>query len=301
MGGKQFWGDELFFHGWHIQRNTLTDHCRLLDAANRRHAWGAFDECQTRLEQIKREQNLPPMRGKAVILLHGLFRSSRAMNEMADHLHARGGYTVFSVTYPTTRSGVDGHAAALAGIVRRLDGIEEINFVGHSLGNLVIRHYLADETDPAQGKRPDERIKRIVMLGPPNNGAQMADSLGRLRIYPLVAGQSGVQIRDWQKHQSRFATPGCEFAIIAGGRGGEHGYNPLLRGDNDLVVSVETTRLPGAADFAVLPVVHTHIMDDPIAQQYTLRFLQSGYFIAADKRQPIFDLADRTKDAGKPR
>ena len=28
MGGIQFWGDELCFHGWRIQRNVLTGHCR---------------------------------------------------------------------------------------------------------------------------------------------------------------------------------------------------------------------------------------------------------------------------------
>ena len=39
MGGRQFWGDELFFHGWHVRRNTLTGHCRLLDKKNHRHAW----------------------------------------------------------------------------------------------------------------------------------------------------------------------------------------------------------------------------------------------------------------------
>src|SRR5262245_39277768 len=80
LGGKQFWADEQFFHGWHIQRNVFTGHCRLLDANNLRHGWGTFDECQNKLEGIKRQRDLPPMSGKAVVVLHGLFRSASAMN-----------------------------------------------------------------------------------------------------------------------------------------------------------------------------------------------------------------------------
>src|SRR5690349_19119287 len=54
LGGRQFWADELFFHEWHIQRNSLTGHCRLLDGANMRHAWGSFEQCSAKLEQIKK-------------------------------------------------------------------------------------------------------------------------------------------------------------------------------------------------------------------------------------------------------
>src|SRR5437773_2749583 len=36
LGGKQVWADELVFWGWRIQRNSLTDHCRLLDEHDER-------------------------------------------------------------------------------------------------------------------------------------------------------------------------------------------------------------------------------------------------------------------------
>jgi hypothetical protein len=54
-----------------------------------------------------------------------------------------------------------------------------------------------------------------------------------------------------------------------------------------LVVSVEETKLPGARDFAVLPVIHGRIMDDPMAQKYTLMFLRYGHFITEAARQPL--------------
>jgi hypothetical protein len=93
--------------------------------------------------------------------------------------------------------------------------------------------------------------------------------------------------RQWDRLQQRLATPSFEFGIIAGGRGGERGYNPLVPGDNDGVVSVASTRLAGAADFAVLPALHTFMMNDAKVQEYTLRFLQHGYFVSPERKQPI--------------
>jgi hypothetical protein len=83
------------------------------------------------------------------------------------------------------------------------------------------------------------------------------------------------------------ATPQFEFGIISGGKQDGHGYNPLLSGDNDMVVTVEETRLAGARDFLSVPVIHTILMDDAAVQEATVRFLEHGYFIAEGQRQPI--------------
>lgn len=288
LGGKQFWTDELFFHDWHIQRNVSTGHYRLLSGANLRYAWGSFDECRAKLEVIKRKRQLPPMDGPAVIVLHGLFRSSSAMSKMCRYLRKEGGYTVFNVSYASTRGGVHDHARALASVIDNLEGIDKIHFVAHSLGNLVIRHYLADHKKSGQGVRSDARIKRMVMLGPPNQGARIAEALSKVGAFHFVAGASASQLAvGWDSLQEKLATPDFEFGILAGGRGTETGYNPLFGEDNDLVVSVESTRLAGASDFAVLPTSHTFMMDDEKVQQYTLRFLQHGCFDSARARQPI--------------
>ena len=58
--------------------------------------------------------------------------------------------------------------------------------------------------------------------------------------------------------------------ILAGGKGDDQGINPLLPGDDDGVISVETTRLPGALDFGLVPVLHSKIVSDERAMQQTL-------------------------------
>jgi hypothetical protein len=283
LGGKQFWADELLFHQWRIQRNVYTEHCRLLDSDDLRHAWGSYEHCLAVLEEIKARRKLPPMRGRAVIVLHGLCHSREGMSGLAQYLKEQGGLQVFNVGYPSTRLDIGEHARTLKHILDHLDGIEQIDFVAHSMGNIVIRYYLAD-----QAGKPDRRLRRFVMLGPPNREAYLASLAADNVLFQLIAGAPGQQLgRQWEELQQHLATPRFEFGIIAGGRQGERGYNPLLPGDNDGVVSVSGTRLAGAADFAVLPVLHMVMMNDAKAQEYTLRFLQHGYFISPERKQPI--------------
>jgi pimeloyl-ACP methyl ester carboxylesterase len=286
LGGMQFWGDELFFHKWRIQRNAVTGHCRLIDENSLRHAFGTFDECQAALDEIKRQRKLPPMQGRAVILMHGIVGQRIEMIPLANYLEREGKFTVINISYPSTRHGIDDHAKALAGIIGRLDGITELNFVGFSMGNIVIRRYFSQQTDA--GKKADPRIKRFVMLGPPNHGAELAAQLHGNPAAKLLLGESLDQLGEAKAWDDlHLGLPPCEFAILAGGMGNDHGYNLTLPGDNDGIVTVASARLVGASDFARISTVHSLLPYNTTVQRYALSFLQNGYFIAADKRQPV--------------
>jgi hypothetical protein len=156
------------------------------------------------------------------------------------------------------------------------------------LGNIVIRRFLYDYEMQSEPNSIGSRVKRIVMLGPPNRGSQLARRFPRSMLVRLVAGSSTVELaKNWSSLQQRLATPRCQFGIIAGGQGDDDGRNVLLEGDDDLIVTVEETKLAGARDFAVLPVYHGIIMLDTQVREYTLRFLQHGYFRSEADRQPI--------------
>ena len=288
LGGKQFWTDELFFHQWRIQRHARTGEFRLLDADDFQHASGGYVACRAKLEEIKRTQHLAPMKGKVVIVLHGLFRSRSSMTRLARHLEEKGGYTVLKMSYATTQRDVAAHARALDRIVSQLGGVEEISFVGHSLGNIVVRRYLHDQAHRADGRPPERRIRRFVMLAPPNHGSVVAAALADGALASAVTGKTGRELgREWAKLEARLGTPPCQFGIIAGGLGNDHGLNPFIPGDDDGTVTVASTRLAGAADFVLVPAMHSFIMNDAKTLDYTLRFLQKGYFVAPDKRQEI--------------
>jgi pimeloyl-ACP methyl ester carboxylesterase len=289
FGGKQLWTDELIFHEWRIQRHVWTGHYRLLDDEDYRRAWGDFDECRERLETLKQELGLPPLRGRVVVALHGLLRSRESMQGICDYLHQKGDYTIVNFSYASSRNELDKHARSFASVMQHLGPeVTEINLVAHSLGNLVIRHYLGDHTNLAEGKQPDPRIKRIVMLAPPNNGSQFARKFADNSIFKAVWGTSGLELaNEWKALEPRLAVPACEFAIIAGGKNAPRGSNPLLTGDDDFVVSVEETRLVGASDFKMLPVLHGSIMDDAAVRKCVLRFYLNGFLVSEADRQPI--------------
>jgi triacylglycerol esterase/lipase EstA (alpha/beta hydrolase family) len=288
FGGKQFWSDERVHHDWRIQRNVMSGHYRLLDDENVRRAWGSFEQCHAEFLRLKQELDLPPLRPRVVIVLHGLLRSRESMEDLCAYLRQHGDFSVLNVSYASSRGKLAEHAAALAKVIDGLEGVDEINFVGHSLGNLVIRHYFGDAASGLQDGPPRNRIGRIVMLAPPNQGALMAQRFRNNPVFHVVWGTAGQELADdWSRLENRLAVPDCQFGVIAGGKGDAGGSNPLLPGDDDFVVSIDETRLGGAHDFIVVPTLHSSIMNDHLVQGRTLRFLQHGFFVSEESRQPI--------------
>jgi hypothetical protein len=288
LGGQQFWSDDLVLRGWRIQQNALTGHYRLLDDKDFRRAWGTFDECRAALDDFQRREMLPPVEGRVLIALHGLFRSRDQMEGIGQYLAEQGDFTLINVGYASTRRSLDDHAQSLARVIDNLKGAKEIDFVCHSLGNLVVRRYLGEASQPQPKWKPDPRIKRMVMLGPPNNGARFAQLFKDNKLYAVVAGPSGKQLANsWEEAQKLLAVPPIEFGILAGGQGNGGRTNPLVPGDDDWLVSVEETRLPGARDFCVVPCLHGELMGNKHVRECALCFLQHGYFTAEADRKPI--------------
>src|SRR5205085_6645020 len=129
-------------------RNDVTGHYRLLDPADVRRAWGTPEQCRAAFDQLKIAEKTPPLAGRAVITLHGLGRTRDHMDAIGTQLEKQGGFTWINVSYASTRRSLDDHAKSLARIIEGLEGIDEIDFVCHSLGNLVVRRYLGEAAQP---------------------------------------------------------------------------------------------------------------------------------------------------------
>ncbi len=282
LGGRQFWGDVHHFRGWRIQHNVLTDTYRLLDPDDYRHAWGTHRACLNELSRIQAEQNLEPMRGPVVVVVHGIIRSSKSFSRMRAQLE-EDGYTVVGFDYPSTRVTIQESAEYLHRMLGSLDGVTEINLVVHSMGGLLVRTYLQEHQDP--------RIKRMVMLGVPNHGANMANIMQSNPLFRLFFGPAGQQlVHDPEGFIAGLPTPRFEFAIIAGARGIEGGWNPLIDGDDDGTVELTNTYLPGAADFMTVCGMHSFLMDREDVIAATRCFLQSGALRPTGDRQPILPI-----------
>lgn len=279
LGGLQLWADVQYFHDWRIQQSFLDSHYRLLDGDDVRHATGTLEECRSRLTQVRKEQKLPQMKGRAVILIHGIVRSSKSFAKMESVLRDAG-YQVFGFDYPSTRVEIPISAGYLHEVIDSLEGIEEINFVVHSMGGLVVRAYLKEHRDP--------RIKRLVMLGVPNKGARMASLLQKNALYRTLYGPAGQQlVDDPEGWIASLPTPDFEFGVVAGARGDAEGFNPLIPGDDDGTVSLDSARLPGAKDSMTVNAMHSFLMNNAEVIAATERFLAKGCLRASGETQPV--------------
>lgn len=83
----------------------------------------------------------------------------------------------------------------------------------------------------------------------------------------------------WQQAMPLAIPAGCEVGSLAGTE--PVGLGPLfvtLEGDNDGVVRVAETRLPGLADHLVMAVSHTGMLFEPEVARQCARFLLDGRF-----------------------
>lgn len=292
LGGMQFWGDVAYLQGCRIQKHVYDGHCRLLDQENRRYESGTFEECSAMLNRLCRAKGLKPDSGHAVIYLHGIGRTSRSMRPIAEVM-PKDGFVHILFEYPSTRVSIEQSAVYLHSLVESLTDVSKISFVVHSMGGLVVRQYLKDHKDA--------RHHRLVMLGTPNSGAEMADMLKKNFIFRAVYGPAGQElVTDPEGTIKLLPTPDIEFGVIAGGKGDGRGFNPLIPGDDDGTVTVASTRLAGAADFLLVPKIHSFLMSDATALAAVKCFIEHGRFSRDRDPAPIISSATAPIDKDEP-
>ena len=127
------------------------------------------------------------MPSDSVVLLHGLGRRAASLARMRSALTAEG-YRVFALDYPSTRHDLPTLTATLRPKVAAIAGATAgaVHFVGHSMGGLLARSLIADA-------RPD-RLGRLVMLGPPNRGSEIADRLRHVGLYRRLLGPAALSL-----------------------------------------------------------------------------------------------------------
>ena len=54
MGGKTFWNELAECKGWRLQKNMITQHCRILDPQDIRRAWGGDDAMERLFQKLNK-------------------------------------------------------------------------------------------------------------------------------------------------------------------------------------------------------------------------------------------------------
>ncbi|MFY9350600.1 MAG: alpha/beta fold hydrolase [Sphingobium sp.] len=215
-----------------------------------------------------------PTSRQSIILLHGFGGHPLQTALLARRLRASG-YDVANLGYPSWRWPV---ARILDHLHQRIiastaQEARAIHFVGHSMAGLLLRAYLARHHPP--------RLGRVVMLGTPNGGSELADLCYRLRLDRPILNQAGALLRTQRDPvtQALFGKIDYPLGIIAGDRPMIGALPDLLfRAPNDGKVSVAATHCPGQSDHLVMPVAHTAMIYSRLVADQVAHFLRDGRF-----------------------
>jgi len=210
---------------------------------------------------------------ECVILLHGLGRTAFSMSALEDAL-SDAGYCVWNKSYPSRAADIEWLAiSAINDGLAYCESQQAVrtHFVTHSLGGILIRQYLQDNHI--------EGLGRIVMLSPPNQGSEIPDQLKDYAIFRFATGPAGQQLGTGiNSVPLQLAPIPGEIGIIAGTSSLDPWFSPLIPGEDDGKVSVESAKLAEMTDFLVVNNSHTFIMRDDSVIAQVLRFLREGKF-----------------------
>jgi acetyl esterase/lipase len=208
-----------------------------------------------------------------VVLLHGISRTSRSFRKMEAAIEASG-FATFNLDYASRRKALESLAEDIHPAIELFAaGIEgSIHFVGHSMGGLLARAYLA--------KYRPERLGRVVMLGTPNSGSEIADRLQNVLPYRAWFGPAGQQLITTRDAALDAILPPVDYpvGIIAGDRSIYPVSSVFLPKPHDGRVSVANTRLNGMVDHIVINASHPSLVRSRLAIEQTIAFLREGRF-----------------------
>ena len=208
-----------------------------------------------------------------VVLIHGFLRMPTAMENMAKFLNGNR-YRTINIDYPSHQYDIETIAnkylkPAILGYCP--EDNRKIHFVTHSLGGLILRHYLIDNQP--------KNLGRIVMIDPPNKGSEIADLINENPLSEKILGPVLPELTTQIKElPSSIDILGIEIGIIAGTRSTNPITGELIPGKDDSTVSVESTKLDNMTDFIEIPTGHSFIVDKKEVQTATLNFINTGKF-----------------------
>ncbi len=242
------------------------------------------------MTSLRRHHRESSPRNAGVVLLHGIAGRSLMLRPLEKKLQ-RAGFATLNLDYESRKKPLELLAEdvrpAIADFAARLDG--PVHFVTHSMGGLLARVYIARHRPP--------RLGRVVMLGTPNGGSEIADRLQNIGLYRAYFGPAGLQLVT-TKHVTLASLPPADYetGVIAGNRF----LDPisalfLLPWPNDGRVSVESCKLAEMTDYTTVKASHMGLLVHPTSFRQTIAFLRHGRFepVRPLLREVISDIARR--------
>jgi pimeloyl-ACP methyl ester carboxylesterase len=208
-----------------------------------------------------------------VVLLHGIAVGSWTLKKLERALRRRG-FATLNLDYASRKKPLEALAddihQPIAEFAGHIDG--PLHFVGHSMGGLLARLYVA--------KYRPARLGRVVLLGTPNGGSEIADLLQQSSIYRWFFGPAGLQLTT-DPENALASLPALDYPVgIVAGNFSLYPISSLfiLPRPNDGRVSVESSKLADMTDHITVRASHAGLTRHRAAIDQTISFLHGGRF-----------------------
>ncbi|HNQ91880.1 MAG TPA: alpha/beta fold hydrolase [Alphaproteobacteria bacterium] len=216
-------------------------------------------------------------RKEIVVLLHGIALSKHTLWPFELYLRTQG-YSTLNITYPSRNMNLDDLAGWLHShflTASFWDDHPKVHFVTHSMGGLLTRRYLSFFKNDI----PTDKIGRVVMIGTPNKGSEVADALKDFSPYKFVFGPAGEELTTSIQEQNT-DPPYYDVGVIAGdAKWWSDPFSAIFfPGPNDGKVSIERSKLEGMRDHMIVKSSHTAMIYRPFVWKQTVHFLKHGEF-----------------------
>ena len=273
MGGDVFW-ETWESGGWKLQVNKISGWWRILNSKDIRVARG------TSIRQLEAllgnrpssvlgnymdkgcrfsRMEAPRPSGRSVILIHGWGVRAISMQKLA-HALVQQGFDTYNYDYPTSECNLESHCQTFLvkyrELLAKLPEGEQIHFLTHSMGGLVLRGAMAAMTEAEC-----RRIRAIVMLGPPNRGSGLA-------YFGEIPGVSAINasLQDMTPSESSFVSmiPDPAWLPPVG----------IIAGRYDGKVAKENTLLPDRlpCEHVIVPCTHPGLRNPANVMAHVLEF-----------------------------
>ncbi|MCG9681171.1 alpha/beta fold hydrolase [Vibrio sp. Isolate23] len=201
-----------------------------------------------------------------IIILHGLYMHGLAMQPLSQKLRSYG-YDTQTISYNSVA--IDEHKVFRA-IDQALSPQQSNVLVGHSLGGLIIKHYLSSRQPSKQ------KISHVVTVGSPFKGASIVSRIQDLGMGAILgnAAEFGLQEHDdvWCFPQKLGSIAGT---LAVGARALLMMGNQTL---SDGTVTVDETKIDGMTDHIEMRSAHTSMIYTAFVPKQIDHFIRTNHF-----------------------
>lgn len=228
---------------------------------------------------VTQKYDSPQKYNNPIVLVHGWHGGSSTFDEMKKEL-SKEGFLVYNpnlYTFTTqeylgdeftymVHDSIKKHAERLKSQINSIPGGNKVDIVAHSMGGLVARYYI-------KYLDGDRHVNKLIMLGTPNHGADLAS------LAPTLSGWSpSIPSSSLNDPSTTEMEPNNQFLIDLNSPREDYGIVDYytIRGKYDKFVTLESAKLSGVKEDKIVDCDHLALPSPttcPKAYEYILNIL----------------------------